>query len=309
MSLIRGLREDVSKYLRTPEGLESIILSKESSIHYLHSDKLFHELESIIRSSSRIESTALENKWIAVPDEFSKFYMTLLATKLSEEYGLGLLTGSAISNRLANAAKLDGNLFETRLPASDRSFEYRDRYMDLHEQHRSQHQIPRDLAEGTLVDFIFKDLQIDPSTSLDKILAFRDENTDELGRFRENVGLLTEGISNNKSLNAMNQQMEDIYKNKIKPELSLLKKGLKRQKIKQGVENFLKVSLLSTTSSGLLLLLGLSSPYILLATSSISIIGAGILYNVEKRETLDKNPYSYLLSVERTFGNNRIKNF
>jgi hypothetical protein len=42
---------------------------------------------------------------------------------------------------------------------------------------------------------------------------------------------------------------------------------------------------------------GLAVPTALLAGAGLSLIVSGIMYNVDKREALRSNPYSYLLSI------------
>jgi hypothetical protein len=67
-------------------------------------------------------------------------------------------------------------------------------------------------------------------------------------------------------------------------------------------KDLLKVSFFSTTSTSVpLALLGLNVPQALILGTGISLSVSAILYNRERAKILRENPYSYLLSAERTF--------
>jgi hypothetical protein len=304
MPEINDLSDEVIKYLETPEGAE-VLMSKEiSDYHYIHPDKLPHEIRELVdihpeklpyeirRKLQRGLSHARRDGWIAVDARFADFYMTLLATRLSEEIGAGLLTDAAANNKLANAVKLDAKL---SIPSSRRH-----RYdFDDYRHHRN---MPLAIAQGTLADLILEKIQIAPDTPTKDILKFRRDHSDELGRFRVKIAELTRAISNNQPLEGLRQQVEDIYINEVKPAISALQKSLTDHKIKWSTENFLKVAFFSTSSTSVpLALLGLCVPHALLVGVGVSLTASAIIYNREKADKLRQNPFSYLLAAERTF--------
>jgi hypothetical protein len=304
MREIDELTDDVLKYLESPEGAE-VLMSKEiSEHHYIHPDKLPDEIRELVdvhpeKLSYEIRhrlrhslSNSQRDHWIAVDVRFADFYMTLLATRLSEQAGAGLLTDVPANNKLANAVKLDAKL---SLPKSRR-------YRHDYDEFRHRRNMPLSLAQGTLADLIFERIQIDPDTPTKKVLKFRKDQADELGRFRTKIAELTKTISNDQPLDRLRQQVHDIHVNEVQPAISALKKGLKDHKIKWTTENFLKVAFFSTSSTSVpLALLGLCVPQALLVGAGISLTASAVMYNREKAEKLRQNPFSYLLAAEKAF--------
>jgi len=47
--------------------------------------------------------------------------------------------------------------------------------------------------------------------------------------------------------------------------------------------------------------LGLSVPQALFVGAGISLASSGVLYNLERKKSLDDNPYAYMLSVNKHF--------
>jgi hypothetical protein len=303
MQVINELTDDVLKYLESPEGTE-VLMARDIRDHQLiHLDKLPSEIQELVdihpdklphavKSKLRSRLSGSSQDWIAVDSRFASFYMTLLATRLSENSGLGLLTDMAANSKLANAAKLDASL---RLPS-------RRRTMNDYDDYQRTQNISPSLAQGMLSDLIFERIKIDPDTPFKKILDFRRRHKDELGRFRVEVAELTKNISGDQSLKRLRQEVNDTFINKVTPSIDALKEALTSNNIKWVTENFLKVSFFSTSSTSLpLVLLGLSVPQALLVGVGISLTASAILYNREKAEQLRKNPYSCFLAAEKAF--------
>lgn len=98
----------------------------------------------------------------------------------------------------------------------------------------------------------------------------------------------------------MRQQVNDIYNDEFLPSYNNFKKALNGSGIKWISDNFMKVSVFSTTATTLpMTLLGLALPHALLAGVGVSLITSAISYNEDKKEKLRANPYSYLLAVDR----------
>lgn len=256
---IEELTDDVLEYLESPEGVEVLMSTEISNYRFIHRNKLSEEIRELVdiqpdklpyeirHRIHRIE----HSDWISVDSRFADFYMTLLATRLSKRIGAGLLTSIAANNKLATAVRLDARL---SIPKSRRNrFEY--------DENRRRRDRPLSLAQGTLADLIFERIQIDSDTPVKKILEFRRDHADELGRFRTKITELTNTISRDQPPDALRQEVGDVYTNEVKPEINSLKRGLTDSRIRWATENFLKVSFFSTGSTSIpLALLGLSVP-------------------------------------------------
>jgi hypothetical protein len=103
-------------------------------------------------------------------------------------------------------------------------------------------------------------------------------------------------------MEGMKQRVQDIYANEFEPAYNALKASLAGSRIKWGTEAFMKVAKLSVPTTSILLFMGLSVPYALLAGAGLSLVAEGVLYNSTRREIITSNPYSYVLSAKKTFG-------
>jgi len=294
MNFVDDLTEDVQEYLKSPEGTEVLMSNEISEIRDFHTQKLSGELSQEIRelveihpeklpSEIRKKIEKIQGDWIPVPSRFADFYMTLLATKISERIGTELLTNNTANDKLATAARLDAN-------ASVERIKNEGKYA------RSS------LAQGTLANLAIERIDIDPNTSVEKILDFRADKSYELGRFRKKVEELTNTISSNQPIDALHQEVDDIYINEVCPAVNSLKEGLTDSKIEWSTKNFLNITFFSSSSTSIpLALLGLSVPHALLAGVTVSLTISTILYRCEKARTLRENPFSYILAAERAF--------
>ena len=146
-----------------------------------------------------------------------------------------------------------------------------------------------------------KQFNVNSDTPIDKLLKFREKYSDELGQFRIKISELRQKANYNyEDVKAFEQSIEDIYKNEVLPSMNNLEKSLSGFKIKWFTENFLRVSLISTSSSALLTTLAaMTIPTALIAAAGLSVVASGILYSKEKEEKIRNNPFSYLLEVKR----------
>ncbi|WP_414756034.1 DUF6236 family protein [Anabaena sp. CCY 9910] len=301
MREIRDLTDDVFKYLDSQEGIEVLFAQEISETHRIHFDKIPDEIRELVeihpdklpeRIRAELKGGLLSegDEWITVDKRFASFYMTLLATRLSDQIGAGLLTDIPGNNKLANSAKLDSKL---NLPKSRRH-----RYG--YEDNRNHKDMPVSLSQGMLADLILERINIDPETPVTEIIKFRRRYADELGRFRVKIAKLTESVSNDTSFSRLHQQINDLYVNEVQPEINTLKRILSEQRINWVAENFIKVTFFSTGAVSLPhTVLGLSVPHALFVGAGISLIASAILYNRDKANCLRQNPFSYLLGAEK----------
>lgn len=302
LASVERLAEKVIEYLGSAEADAVLVeggLSQSDLIHpeklpeldrlvYLHPEKLPYAIQD--RMDSLIHGR--EGEWLRVDRPFARFYMTMLATELASSEGIALLTDLPASDRLAVNVRLDGKLGIPNLRMADPHWRRYGRNRD-HER-----RVPSALAPALLADLTLQRIGLNPRTSVDSILRFREDHKSELGRFRTKMAELTKAIEEDLSLAALQQRVSDIYTNEVRPATDELKDSLSSSKIKWALESFLKTSMLSVPSGGALLALGLTIPHALLASAGVSLTVSAVLYNFEKRKEMRSNPFSYLLSAE-----------
>jgi len=117
---VRRLAWRVLDYLGSQEAEGVLIGDRLSGSAYIHPEKLpaFDEMTHVHPEKlpgvvlHKLEQMAprREGEWLRVDRGFADFYMTLLATELAANAGLGLLTDLPASHRLATAVRLDGRI-------------------------------------------------------------------------------------------------------------------------------------------------------------------------------------------------------
>lgn len=300
MEDIEYLAQDVFKYLKSQEGMELLTRANRNRVNlhpeklprsirnlsHVHPDKMSYELRYMLDESG-LGRQGMDG-FLDVDAEFASFYMTLLATRLSERIGAGLVSSSSLPHNLSLKAKADaqiGGLFDL----SRRHSGY---------ERNMQDRIARQIAQGMLVELMIENIALDPDTPIERIIKYRKEHSAELGRFRSKVGELTSSLPKDVSLSAMRQYVNDLYINEVQPALDDLKKSLSSSKIKWATNSWMKIAFISAGSSSMLIGMGLATANALLVGAGISLVGSGILYNVDKKDSLRANPYSYLMSLQ-----------
>lgn len=293
-NFIEDLTSDTLNYLNTNEGFQLLTQGQghNSVIHRdklprdvsrlfdIHPEKLPYEIQHQLRRSMT------EEGWFRVDSNFAVFYMTLLANKICEQKSIALLTDNSLTSNLSDLVRLDN-----QIAIKGRSFDF-----DHH--HRNEKYIH--LAQGLLTNLVIKGIKVSPASSLEDVVKFKQQHRDELGLFRNNIAKLTKDVTKDTSFEALKQQIEDIYHDEFLPSYNNFKKALDGSGIKWLSDNFMKVSVISTSATALpMALLGLALPQALLAGAGISIISSLISYNEDKKEKLRTNPYSYLLAVDK----------
>ena len=307
MSEIESLAGDVLAYLGSSEGAELLISSnngRRSSIHVdklpdtigrladIHPEKLPYEVRNLLRDLTRPSNRG--GDWLSVDERFADYYMTLLASRLSERLGIRLLTPLASADRLAVAARFDTQL-NTVIPG----IQSRRRQFREYEAMGRRHRMPRNLAPGMLANLAIERIGVAPDTPIDKLIEFRNLHRDELALFRVKIEQLAGAVDEDLSAEALRQRVTDLYKVEVAPAVSNLKAALDGRRIKWLGDGLMKIAFLSAGSSTMLIAAGLEVPMALLAGAGISLIATGTMYNVDKTESLRANPFAYLLSAER----------
>lgn len=308
MDEIENLAADVLTYLESAEGVELLIAGRGGRRRDIHVEKLPYELGRLAdihpeklpyEIRDLLHGLALPSgrgqDWLRVDEKFANFYMTLLASRLSERVGARLLTPLAAADRLAVTARFDAQLNGV-IP---RSMHPRWRHWREYEAFGPRHLMPRHLAPGMLANLAIERIGVAPDTPVDRLIEFREKHRDELAQFRTKVEQLAACVEVDLTAEALRQRVTDIYTGEVAPAISNLKAALDGRRIKWLGDGLLKIAFLSAGSSTMLVMAGLTVPTALLAGVGLSLIVTGTMYNVDKQESLRSNPFAYLLSVER----------
>lgn len=279
---IQDLSGDVLNYLNSSEGAGVLAAGDLAEWAYIHPDKLPSELRYRIE---RHFGESSEDGWVQVNPQFGHLYMSLLASRLADNHGLGLLTDNGQFQNLADSNRLDAKF---RFPAHD-----------PWDRPRSPRRTKPDWVQGYMAHLILDTFELDPDTPPKKIITYRRKFKDEIGRFREEVGKLTEDVCQDVPLEALQQQLKDIYNNRVSPALADLGETLKDAQIECAAGNLLKIGFFSVGSTSIpLALLGMSVPWALVTGVSFHAALSAVLYNRKKKAILRKNPYSCVLAAE-----------
>lgn len=291
--IIENLTSDTLNYLNTNEGFQLLTqgefpcatihrdkLPREIGLLFdIHPDKLPYEIQHMLHSH------LTKDGWYRVNSSFATFYMTLLANRICEHESIALLTDNALTSNLTDKVRLDNQIAIKGREFNRQLGRHEDKYINL--------------TQGLLTNFIIDGIRIDKTSSLEDIVNFKRRHQDELGLFRSNIVKLTQNISKGKSFDATRREVEDIYRDDFLPAYNNFKRALRGSGIRWVSDNFMKVSIISTSSTALPMVLGLALPHALIAGAGVSLITSLISYNQEKKEALRTNPYSYLLSIDK----------
>lgn len=308
MDEIEDLAADVLTYLGTTEGAELLFAARGGRRRDIHVEKLPYELgrlaeihpEKLPYEIRRLlhdfaTPSGRGGDWLRVDEMFANFYMTLLASRLSERVGARLLTSLADADRLAITARFDAQL-NGLIPWG---MHPRWRHWREYEAFGPRHRMPRHLAPGMLANLAIERIGVAPDTPIERLIEFRESHRDELAQFRTKVEQLAASVEADLTAEALRKRVTDLYTGEVAPAISNLKAALEGRRIKWIGDGLLKVAFLSAGSSTMLVMAGLAVPTALLAGAGISLIATGTMYNVDKRESLRANPFAYLLSVKQ----------
>lgn len=305
MEEIRALVPDVRTYMESNEGIHFFVASPYGQSSQIHQEKLPtqfrrtadmypEKLPSVIRDM--LNYTAAETGGeVRVEERFSLFYMTLLANRLAERIGASLLTSLSMADELALATRHDAqpswSILSGGYDLSPRRHEY--------EADGPRVPMPKELASGLLAQLAIERIAIAPDTPVDRLMEFRERYRDELSRFRTAIENLAAGVATDLPVEALRRIVKDLYRDAVSPAVADLKSALDGRKIRWLSEGLLKTAFMATGPSAMLAVGGLDVPTALLAGAGVSLIASSAIYNVEKRDYLRQNPYSYLLSMAR----------
>lgn len=192
-----------------------------------------------------------------------------------------MVTPLPVAERVAISARLDAQPRTLWRPGPSAWREY--------EAFGRRRRMPRRLAPGMLAELTIQRVAISPNTSIDDLLKFREAHKDELARFRTEISNLAGAVNEDLPMEALRQRVSDIYSNQVDPAIADLRRALDGRQIRWFAEGLLKLA--SLTAVPALVAAVFPSPIALLANAGLSFTILRKMYNVEKRDTLRKDPF------------------
>ena len=215
-----------------------------------------------------------DGEWILVDDRFATIYMSALAALLAKEMDLAALTNEDSSL----GVNLHGLLEDVKPhTASDK--------------------------KGALVSFLMETIKVDPTTKIEKLLAFRRARQNQLAELSAQFEDLSSKIRSCESGRELEDQARQVYTTRIRPKLEALKAELSdnaMQSVWEGVQRAVTISV--PAGGALSYFSGLAGTTLLAAGAAIAITDIAVKTHLARNKIRRASPYTYLLDVERKFG-------
>lgn len=299
---VRGLEQDVVKFINTKEGKKSFIRPWGRSVaslanrrygpedicgddnglrmdlmedkmrdtyrdFYIHVEKL----PMMLRETLGIHDNG--NGYVWASRGFMSFYMTLLANRICQNNNMSLLTDKVNQNNLSNKILLEG-----LTPSGRKAKE-------------------KKAKRAMMYQVIMDDLKIDPSTPMNKIVLYKKERCHELAQFRAEIDRLTTFDVEGMSAQDLEHEIQTIYVRQVLPAMDAIKATLKDSNINW------KTGTLACVFTGLLpAVLGFGADMKTnIAIGASECIGLAItaVPHLIKRIEVNSSPYSYLMKMNQ----------
>lgn len=298
---VRGLEQDVIKFMDTPEGKKSFIkpwrrpaMSIANSRrgeglvcdrpqmlweHYEHKlmdtyrDFYIHVEKLPMMLRDRLGLQEIEDGYVWANRGFMSFYMTLLANRICQNSRLSLLTDRENQNNFSNRILKDGLA------------------------HAGQRAREQRMKRGVMYQVIMDDIKIDPSTTMETIVKYKRNRRHELALFRDKMDKLTAFDIEGMGAKDIEHEIWDIYMGQVKPAMDGVKATLKDTGINW------RTSLGTCIFTGMIpAVLGfgpdLKTNIAIGASECIGLVITTIPY-VRKRMEVNGSPYSYLMKMDK----------
>lgn len=283
------LERSVRAYLDTPDGKRSfkrraVIHNdydwKNSVIGEARSRKIRQEYGEFSISADKfgrglrdvISPYVEDNGYVVTTLNFMNFYMTALANNICQRNGMALLTDMVYTSALTNTMIIDA----------------------------PNRRIAENMVnQGLLYKLIIQGIKIDPNTSIDKILKFREKYHYEMADFRKQVSDLvntqnTEGLSAEEIV----IQMARLYRMGVLPALNNIQKALDGHTIRWVADESSTVAVTGLTT---LFAQGAISPLASLAQIGLKAVGKLFNYSRGREKVLMERPFSMLYRINKHF--------
>ena len=298
MEEVEQLTDQVLDYLTDPASAGVMYNTDKHPTRRIHPEKMSLQLRQLSEIHPEklpymirheLERGLDDDGWLHVAPGFANFYMTLLASKLAERLGLGLVTESSSADQLAIAVRKGK-------PLGSSDTRRRGRHFEAMGERRS---LPTTVAPSLLIDLMVQGISLPNNLSATDVLRFKRDHMEELAVFRREVARLATDLPTDAPIEALRQAVSDQYQANVLPAMRSLRESLKAQSWDAGINGLLKVSFFSAAPTSAAILAGMPSSVALFAGVGISLTASGVLLANQRRRAKIDSPYSYLLSMER----------
>lgn len=250
-----------------PEGTKVFRIPDIDEAKELASLNVLKMDDDLRRELIKSKKVKEDGEWLIFDLDAVNYYMTLLASSISRRKHLALLT-------------------------EDDSFELlssRVRRGDEPSLHRGN------IGEGLLARVTLESVGIPEETSYDDLVKLREDLRDELGYFRTEIGKLAQEIdSETPTEEALQQQVHDIFTNKIAPAVNTLRKSLQRKRIRNIVSHLASFIFAGSINY----FIPENTMANLLTYAGGQVLANTVNFALDQRDQLAQNPYSFVLKVE-----------
>jgi hypothetical protein len=215
-----------------------------------------------------------EEGFLLVDERFGAFYMSALATRLTQDTGAVAVSNEANAFGLQLNTVLDEVL--SRAPAA---------------------------ADGVLMSVVVESLTLDPSVPLQRVIRFRRKNEQRLQDLARNFEDLNAKIESAEAPAELKEKAGRYYRRNVLPEINKLQDALSDAGIgaaMAGMRNTVTLSAAAGTAISKLLDWPVSN-FLLGAGAFVTVAEIAVQTHLAGRKIRRESPYSYLLDVERQF--------
>lgn len=232
--------------------------------------------------------------WNQLDSNIATLYLTILAAKHAEHFHQALVTDRPGLRALAESIQIGRPVPEAvelqalTLPPMPPTSGLRKSVGD---------------AEAALgLRVTLESINIDPGTSVEKILRFREKYSYELGNFRSKIGELAVSLSGDyPSFAAFEQAVADAYMNSVIPSIAALNHALRSQKIATEL-NWISVGAFASVPPLLTEAIGPIGTSVGLAVGgALAVTVQMAKARVATQQVRSKDPYSYVIRARREF--------
>lgn len=299
---VRGIEQDVIRFMDTPEGKKSFIKPRirpavsianrrrlagearyddvemgreyiEHRLHNTYKDFYIHVQKLPMMLRERLGIRDNEDGYVWASRGFMSFYMTLLANRICQNNRLTLLTDKVNQNNLSNKILIEG-LALARQRACEKK-----------------------MKRGMMYQIIMDDIKIAPNTRMETIVQYKKNRRHELALFRAEMDRLTAFDIEGMNAKDIEHELWSIYTKQVKPAVDEVKATLKDAGINwwSGLGTCVFTGLLPAA-------LGFGTDMktnIAIGTSECIGLAITTIPCVRKRMEVSGSPYSYLVKMGR----------
>lgn len=296
---VRGIEEDVLKFIDTPEGKKSFTRPwgysrakgrqgdefptddmrqtyrecQENRWRERYKDFYIHVEKLPMLLRERLDVEEYEDGYVWASRGFMNFYMTLLANRICQNNRLSLLTDKVYQNNLSNRILTEG-----LLPSGKKVSE-------------------KLLKRGMMYQVVMDDIKLDPHTPMETIVSYKRKRRYELDVFRREMDRLTAFDCERMDVKDLEHDIRSIYMRQVVPSMDAVKATLNDARINW------------TTSLGGCVFTGILPAILAMGTDVKTNLAIGVCEGIglaicavpylKKKNEYNSSPYSYLMKMRQ----------